>query len=493
VASVLFVSEDASMMVQLLDGLEAAEHRVTWVNVKEGVPARQKKPPDVVVLDHDSVGMNVVEAAKVWRATDPAPAIVVVGGATPAAEKVAQAASATLHKKPLDAAALGAALARAAERRFVGALTPGSALHAIGAKLSSDPLSDATAVLAGSRSVDFEQVRDALRPFADAYVTVGPMVEKLRAERALTVPEVNLALVLDGSRTLRTVAQSGIVDAQAALRCLWALTSTGAAQLTSEPPEDEAHPAARVVARARRRLRARSEVVQKARTHFDLLEVDADPNVPSADVEAAARACAVWYSPERLAGLDLGDLAGVVGPYWQQLLKARELLVEPSKARRYFYWLVEHGVDVGAELQERRMKRQEAEECFGRGTVALTEGDAFRAVSQLAQAARIDPDNPDYEAYAAWARYMAELARGNDTLPAVVRGLAHVEQAMLGRRPRPRALYAMGLLAQVAADLDAARNHLRDAIACDPTLHPAQRALARLTGGAGKTPRPQGA
>jgi tetratricopeptide (TPR) repeat protein len=490
VASVLFVSEDASMMVQLLDGLEAADLAVTWVNVKEGIPGKQRKPPEVVVLDADAVGMNVVEAARLWRATDPAPAIAMVGPATAAAERTAAAAGVPLHRKPLDVNRLGPALAHAAEHRFVGALTPGSALHAIGARLSSDPISDATAVIAGSRSVAFAQVRDALRPLADSYVTVTPMIEALREQRALTVPEVNLSLVLDGSRTLRTVAQSGIVDAQAALRCLWALTSTGVAVLSAEPPEDEGHASARVVARARRRLRARADVVQRAKTHFDLLEIDAEPELASAVVEAAARAYAVWFSPERLAGLDLGDLAGVVGPYWQQVVKARELLVDPPAARRYFYWLVEHGVDLEASLAERRRRRVEAEEHFQRGTLALAEGDAFRAVSQLAQAARLDPDDPDYEAYAAWARYMAELARGNDTLPAVTRGLAHVEQSMLGRRPRPRALYAMGLLAEVAGDRDAACNHLRDAIACDPTLHAAQRALTRLSGG-GKPPRPQ--
>ena len=155
-ASVLFVSEDASMMVQLLDGLEAAEHRVTWVNVKEGIPGKQRQPPEVVVLDADSVGMNVVEATRLWRTTDPAPAIVMVGPATAAAERTAAAAGVPLHRKPLDVTRLGPALAHAAENRFVGALTPGSALHAIGAKLSSDPISDATARPNAIASVVFD-------------------------------------------------------------------------------------------------------------------------------------------------------------------------------------------------------------------------------------------------------------------------------------------------------------------------------------------------
>src|SRR5262245_36484479 len=103
------------MMVQLLDGLEAAELSVTWVNVKEGIPGKQRKPPDVVVLDADSVGMNVVEATKLWRTNDPAPAIVMVGPASAAAEKTAASAGIPLHRKPLDVNLLGPALARAAD------------------------------------------------------------------------------------------------------------------------------------------------------------------------------------------------------------------------------------------------------------------------------------------------------------------------------------------------------------------------------------------
>ncbi len=476
------------MMVQLLDGLEAAGHAVTWDNVKDGVPGKQRKPPDVVVLDGDSPGMNLVDAARTWKATDPAPAIVMVGQHA-TTERAATMAGVPLHKKPLDAAVLGPALLRAAEMRFVGALRPGAALYAVGAQPSGDPMQDTVAVLAGSRRVDFELVRDGMRPFADSYLTITPVFDALREQRALTVPEVNLGQPLDGSRTLRTVAQSGSMEAQAALRLLWALVSSGGVLATTEPPEDAAHPSARLVAHTRRRLRARKDFVQKATTHFDLLEVAPDPDLAAEDVDAAARAYAVWFSPQRIGALDLGDLGSVVEPYWQQVLKARGLLVDPSQCRRYFYWLVEHGIDLVARLQAWHLKHPEAEAYFARGVQALADADAFRAVSQLAQASRIDPDEPDYEAYAAWARYMAELARGNDTRPAVVRELAHIEQSLLGRRPRPRALYAMGLLAQVAGDLDAARTHLQDALACDPNMVGAQRALARLS--QGKTPPPE--
>jgi CheY-like chemotaxis protein len=482
VAAVLFVSDDASMMVQVLDGLEAAGLRISWVGPGDAVPGKPKIPPEVVVLDGDTHGINLVELIKQWRAVDPAPAMVALGSSA-TAERAAAKEQVPFTRKPFDPRVLGPAIGRAAATRFIGALTRGAALHAVGATPTGDTLRDTLQVVAGARLVSIDLVRDGLRPFADAYVTISStQLEQLREKRALTIPEVTLALGLDGARTLRTVLQSGGLEPTAALRLMWALASTGVAALSREPPEDKEHARARVTAALRRRLRARGTIVQKARTHYDILELPPDPD-RSPDVDAALRHMWSWYAPERLAGYDLGDLQGSVEPYWQQVRKAHQTLADAATCRRYFFWLAEQGIDLTARAQEARMKRPEAEAAFQRGLAAITEGEAFRAVSQLAMAARLDPDEPDYEAFAAWGRYMAELARGNDTSKAVVRELRTMELALLGRRPRPRALHAMGLMAQVAGDTDAARQHLADAIACDPGHQGAQRALARITYG----------
>jgi CheY-like chemotaxis protein len=489
-AEVLFVSDDASTMVQVSDDLEAAGLAVRWVPPREGDPARQKTVPDVVVLDTEATGMNAVEAARAWRAIDPAPALAVWGEGA-AGQQLAAKLGLAFHPKRTAAAALGQALRRAAETRFVGALSRGSALHALGLAGTSDPLQDTVKVVAGARQVDLALVRDALRVYADSYVTVVGEIEPLRELRALTIPETNLLLSIDGARTLRRVVDSSVMDATGALRFLWALASMGVVVVTPEPKDDARWPAARIVARVRRRLAARRDVVARAKTFFDLLELPPDFERAPPLADAALRGMAVWYAPDGLAALDLGNLAPVVPEYWQQALKAHQTIADWATCKRYFFWLIERGIDLQPEMMARRHRDPEAAAAFQAGQAALAAGEAFRAVSQLAAAARLDPDEPDYEAYAGWARYLAEHARGTsgDTRAVLARETRVIEGMLVGRRPRGRALYVLGLMAQVMGDLDLARTSLNDALACEPTLAPAQRALARLTYGAGSAGR----
>jgi hypothetical protein len=163
-------------------------------------------------------------------------------------------------------------------------------------------------------------------------------------------------------------------------------------------------------------------------------------------------------------------------------MRARATLLDPSALAAYVVWARGHGRDLAAEALRRRPARQAAEAAFARGVQALSAGDPFAAVSAFALAARTLPDEPDYDAYAAWARYLAEAERGGDRDKAVARERAVAEACLLGRRPRPRALFALGSFCLVTADVDAARRHLRDAVACDPRMTAARQALARLGG-----------
>jgi hypothetical protein len=127
-----------------------------------------------------------------------------------------------------------------------------------------------------------------------------------------------------------------------------------------------------------------------------------------------------------------------------------------------------------------QMDRAAGETLYARGQAALVAGDAFKAVSAMAAACRACPDFPDYEVSLAWARYRADLARGNPREPAIARERASAERVLAGRRPWPRALVALAMLCTAGDDPDAARWHLREALACDPRLPIAQQLLGRL-------------
>lgn len=480
--SVLLAIEDVAVGGELVEGLEAVGHSVSWVGPLDASPdvrRGQGRRFDVVIVDGDATGLELAVLGAAWQRVDPPPALVVLASTAPA-RIAAERIRATVVAKPVVAATLAEEVTRAAAApRGATAPTAVSALRVLGMAAGGLPEDEAATIIAGSRQVNVGIVREALRPHMNEYVTATPLVDAMIARRAVTDAEARFALALDGARTVRGVIDSGGMDQLAAARLTWALVSGAVALLTAEPPEDDAHPAARLVATMRDHLRARRARLEKA-TAYQVLEVDQDAQ--PADVERAALMLSTRFAPEKLAGLDLGDLGALVDPLWQQVLRARAILVDPQARQSYDARRLTLEPDADAQRMRRRIDAAEAEAAFVRGQRALAAGDAFKAVSELASAARRLPDEPDYEVYAAWARCCANEARGADRRDSARHERAVAEAALSGRRPRPRALFALGLLCESAGDLTFARQHLRDALACDPRLAPARQALARLGG-----------
>jgi hypothetical protein len=228
---------------------------------------------------------------------------------------------------------------------------------------------------------------------------------------------------------------------------------------------------------ARLHLRARAARSERA-THYDLLEIT--PAAGVAEIEQACQMLAVRYAPERLerprprrrrrpgrSHLE-GDPAGARHP------------VDPPDRLRYNEALAAQRGKIQSTWTFGPIDRARAEEHFARGQRALVAGEPFKAVSEMAAAARAHPDHPDYEASLAWARTRAELARGKPKDQAVDAERKNAEAALAGRRPWPRALVALALLCAADEDPDAAHWHLKEALACDPNLPVARQMLARL-------------
>ena len=112
--------------------------------------------------------------------------------------------------------------------------------------------------------------------------------------------------------------------------------------------------------------------------------------------------------------------------------------------------------------------------------MALGDGDVHKAMSELAMACRFAPGHPDYEANLAWARYRVQVGSGRDREEAAQTERKAVEGYLLGCRPWPRALVALALLCLAAGDAEAARWHLRIALAVDPSVPAAAQLAQRL-------------
>jgi CheY-like chemotaxis protein len=473
VAAILVASDDLALGSELARLLGARGHDVARVPALELGP--EQGVPDVVVVDADVAGLDLVSLAAGWRDA-PRPPSVVALGSSGAARVAAERVRATLVVKPLDVAALADLVARLAlAPPDAGAPTAEAALRLLGLRGGGFPDDEAAAIVAGARQLDPRAVREALRGHVASYLLATPLLPRLVARRVLSSEEAALGTTLDGSRTVRGVIDSGALVAVSAARLVWALASGGAAELLREPPADVAGTAAWRTARARAHLRARHARLDSGRgSAYLVLEVplDAKPR----DLDRAVAALATRYGPDAMGRHDLGDLAPLGQAMWTQIGQAHELLADAESRGAHD---AEIGVDASARMRE-RLERDEAEAAFVRGQRALAARDVFTAVSELAAAARRVPDEPDYEVYGAWTRVLAEAARGRAAADVAREQRRSCEPTLLGRRPRPRAAFALALIAEAAGDADGARGHLDEALACEPRFAAARQMLARL-------------
>jgi len=220
VVRVLLAFSDVGLGVQLQEALEGVGLDVRW----DGSPGVVERARDVdaVILDGDELRDRLGERAAAWRALDPAPGLVAIGTRADA-ETHATRAHCAFVPTHAPASALAAAITEAERLRFAAGMTPGLARRALGLTTEApDPL-----VMTAARSVDIAVPRAALAWHAHHYVAATAGVAALREARALTIPEVELTDVLDGTMCVQTLVKLGRLDAYATARLLWALASTG--------------------------------------------------------------------------------------------------------------------------------------------------------------------------------------------------------------------------------------------------------------------------
>lgn len=131
---------------------------------------------------------------------------------------------------------------------------------------------------------------------------------------------------------------------------------------------------------------------------------------------------------------------------------------------------------------ERRRRSDEfaAEAAFQEGLRELVTGKPMAAALAFSKARALCPREPEYGCYELWARCLAAIVQGSKVEEAAREARARMEALLVSSPPRPRALYALALASQVLGELDAAREHLRAALAFDPTFADARALLDEL-------------
>lgn len=472
---VLIAVADVGAGVQLEEALNQAGFTARWDGAQVDGP-RGASQQEVVVLDADHLGARLPDVAAAWRDHASVPGVIAVGMSTAAREQ-APIARITLLSPSASPTTLTNAIREAAKLR----LSTGMRWPVLRAALKLPPAENTVEqwrpTLLHARNADLELARSALRWHVAHYVTPTQLLEQIREERILSVPELETLAHVDGTKTVQTLVKAGPLDPQATARLLWALASMSALVMSPEV-YDVATTGRRALAEIRDHVRARAERMARS-TFFDVLEISPLAEYP--ELEAAYRLVGARYSPNALARFDLAELAKHVTPIWEVVEKARMTLVDHAARGRYMDWIRANlpRLETIWSIPETQIK--DAAEAFARGQLVLSQGDAHRAMGDFARACRNHPGHPDYEANLAWARFRVAVAGGKDQREAAIAERRTVEEYLLGRRPWPRALVALALLCAAGGDQDAARWHLHIALQVDPNV-PAATALAQRLG-----------
>jgi hypothetical protein len=471
---VLIAVADVGTGVQLEEALTHAGLEARWDGAQVDGP-RGHSQQEVVVLDADHLGARLAAVAEQWRQHGTVPGVVAVGSSATAREQ-APVARVTLLSPGASASTLASAIRDAEKLR----LSTGMSWPVLRAALKLPPADNGIdawpATVLHARTASVELARTALRWHAVHYATPTELLEQLREERVLTVPELETLAHLDGTRTVQTLVKVGPLDPGQTARLLWALTCMGAVTLTAEV-RDVATPARRALLELRQHLRARATRLQRT-TYFDVLEVSPLADYP--EIERAYRLIGARYSPKAMSRFDLGDAAALVKPAWELVEKARATLVDDAARGRYADYLRQHLAQLETCWAIDGRALQEAAEAFARGQQTLSQGDAHRAMGDFARACRNHPGHPDYEANLAWVRFRVQVASGKDQREMAEVERKAVEDQLAGRRPWPRALVALALLCAAGGDADAARWHLHIALQIDPNVPAAAQLAQRL-------------
>jgi hypothetical protein len=454
---------------QLIAAGVAARWDSRFVDGPQGTP-----DVHVVLVDADYLSFRLATVATAWRDLPSVPGVVAIGSSATARDH-APRARVTLLAPTAKIATIIAAIKEAAKLRFASSGMRWPVLRAaVGLPPAPDTRATWQQTLVAARSVEIDIPRAALRWHVQHYATPTKRLDELREERVLTVPELEAIAAVDGTRTVQTIVRTGTLDPMQCARLLWTLGSIGALDFTPEV-RDVATAPRRLLAEIREHVRARAARLENS-TYYDVLEIT--PQAEYEEIDAAYQRVGMRYAPNALAQHDLAELAGKVEPMWELVEKARSVLVDHAARGRYHDWLRQRELKTIWAIDASHVKA--SADAFARGQRLLGEGDAHKAMSELATACRHFPGHPEYEANLGWARYRVQVASGRDRVESALAERKTIEQLLVGCRPWPRALVALALLCAAGGDADSARWHLHTALTVDPKLPAAVQLAQRL-------------
>jgi tetratricopeptide (TPR) repeat protein len=185
-------------------------------------------------------------------------------------------------------------------------------------------------------------------------------------------------------------------------------------------------------------ISARLELLESGGDRFQLLGVGRE--APAEQIRIAYFGLARQLHPDRLASLGIDDTERRAQRLFAEVNTAFSILSDPARRAEYLGVLRRGGEAAvrqeQADAEAMAMRVLESEEAFRRGEMALRRDQMSTAIRELEHAIELNPDEVDYHAALAWARFCLasdKLAVATATRKALEEALAKAPRSVSAR------------------------------------------------------------
>jgi tetratricopeptide (TPR) repeat protein/CheY-like chemotaxis protein len=337
-------------------------------------------------------------------------------------------------------------------------------------------------VLDGARrALPLKVLATPLRKHLDEYPVRSPEFGKELSALGLDTDDLKIAMQINGRLVLRDILAHGRGELRLSYSLLWFLQLVGGVAFSPTPVATEGADLSTtpdVIARRKRKpLSAdtmaglREEAVKiLTSSYFRSLGVDI-----SADMEAVERAyheTAMKFHPDMYAEYDISDLRDLLDSVQEKLSASYRVLSVEEKRKAYLQYLL-------PKLEVGRVNaiNVDAEVLINRGAAYLKRKDFRMALQLFEEAVALNPREPEYYAYLAWATYMAALGPLKDRATAAQKVL---KRAFSLNASLERAHIISAIIDNDLEDATSARKRLLRVLEQNPKSQLAKAALRKV-------------
>ncbi|MBN1210210.1 MAG: DUF4388 domain-containing protein [Myxococcaceae bacterium] len=332
------------------------------------------------------------------------------------------------------------------------------------------------------RAIPLKAVAAPLRRYLGEYPVRSPEFSKDLPALGLDTDDLKIALQINGRLLLRDLLAHGRGDLRRAYSLLWFLQLTGAVTFSPTPvaTEGAAFAVAPEVIAPRKRKPLPAELAASLRegavkiitsSYFHSLGLDI-----AADMEAVERAyheMGMKFHPDNYAEYDISELSDLLDSVQEKLSAAYRVLSVEEKRKAYLQYLLSK-LEVGNRVNSINV---DAEILIRRGEIYLRRKDARMALQLFEEAVALNPREPEYYCYLAWATYHAALGPLQDRAKAAQKVL---KRALSLNPSLERAQIIWAIIDNDLEDAPTARKKLLKVLELNPDSTLAKAALRKV-------------